>query len=67
MYLCAVKYIKSNNKMKTYTKQNGKANFSIVFGDKVKTKIKKVFKKSARQESKLLLESEIVENLFDKN
>ena len=52
--------------MKAYTKPNGKANFFAVFGDKVNTKIKKVFKKSARQESKKIITFEINKNNEEK-
>ena len=34
--------------MKPYTNLNGKAHWSLFWGDKVKKKIKRLFKKSAR-------------------
>ena len=39
--------------MKPYADLNGKARWSLFWGDKVKKKIKKVFKKSARKKIKL--------------
>jgi hypothetical protein len=38
--------------MKAYMNPNGKGQWSQVWGDKVKTKIKKIFKKSERQFAK---------------
>lgn len=38
--------------MKPYTNINGKAKWSLFWGDKLKKKLKKLFKKSARQQSK---------------
>lgn len=35
--------------MKPYTNPNGKAKWSLFWGDKVKKKIKKLFKKSGRK------------------
>jgi hypothetical protein len=39
--------------MKPYVDLNGKAKWSLFWGDKVKKKIKKFFKKSARKKIKL--------------
>jgi hypothetical protein len=39
--------------MKPYVYLNGKANWSLLWGDKLKKKIKKFFKKSARKKVKL--------------
>ena len=44
---------KEVNIMKPYVDLNGKAKWSLFWGDKVKKKIKKVFKKSARKKVKL--------------
>ena len=41
------------NIMKPYADLNGKAKWSLFWGDKVKKKIKKIFKKSARKKVKL--------------
>lgn len=38
--------------MKPYANINGKAKWNYFWGDKVKKKIKKIFKKSARQKLK---------------
>jgi hypothetical protein len=38
--------------MKPYVNSNGKAKWSLFWGDKVKKKFKKIFKKSARQKLK---------------
>ncbi len=43
---------KNENEMKPYVNLNGKAKWSLFWGDKVKKKIKKLFKKSARQKAK---------------
>lgn len=39
--------------MKPYADLNGKAKWSLFWGDKVNKKIKKIFKKSARKKVKL--------------
>jgi len=41
--------------MKPYQNQTGKGKWSHFWCDKVSTKIKRIFKKSARQESKQLI------------
>ncbi|HET6226037.1 MAG TPA: hypothetical protein VFF27_07140 [Bacteroidia bacterium] len=40
--------------MKPYINLEGKGKWSYFWGDKVKSKLKKIFKKSVRQESKQL-------------
>lgn len=44
--------------MKPYTDLNGKARWSNFWGDKVKTKIKKIFRKSARRMNKPVIDTE---------
>ena len=47
--------------MKPYVNINGKAKWSLFWGDKVKKKIKKLFKKSARQENKNKIKKDLVD------
>lgn len=44
--------------MKPYVDVNGKAKWSLFWGDKVKKKIKKLFKKSARQKNDKMTKNE---------
>lgn len=44
--------------MKPYADLNGKTRWSFFWGDKVKKKLKRIFKKSARKNAKLDIRSE---------
>jgi len=48
--------------MKPYANLNGKAHWSIFWGDKVPKRVKKLFKKSARKNKSNEIESCVVEN-----
>ena len=50
---CIYTLLATVNIMKPYVDLNGKAKWSLFWGDKVKKKIKKGFKKSARKKVKL--------------
>ncbi len=46
--------------MKPYTNLNGKAKFPLFWGDKISKKVKQIFKKSARQQSKKVANYELI-------
>lgn len=48
--------------MKPYTDLNGKAKWSLSWGDKVKKKFKKIFKKSARKEKVVEINEGLIEH-----